>query len=466
MGAAPKPRIVNLVNARNPTTARGVCFEYGGTDHYKASCPRLNRAPRQRGNRQNQAMAIEGGQCRGNNGNQARGGAFMMGAEEARQDPNIVMIKGHTFDIDLIPFGHRSFDVIVGMDWLSRHKAEIVCHEKVVRIPLPNGKTLRVLGEKPEEKMRHLMSAKTEKQKLKDIFVVRNFPEEVQFLGHVINGDGIHVDPNFSKIAKPLTILTQKNKTYDWGEEQEEAFQILKDKFCNAPVLALPDRPKDFILKIHEKNYTTHDLELGAVKELNKRQRRWIELFNDYDCEIRYHIGKENVVADALSRKERVKPKRFQAMNMAIQSSIKMEHRSDRAWYYLDRKWVPLTGDVRTLIIDKAHKSKYSVHPGADKMYYDLRDMYWWPRMKKDIVLMLEALGTRLDMSTAYHLQTNGQSERIIQTLEDMPRACCKSAPFEALYGRKCRSPILWAEVGEGQLIGLEIMQETTKKIS
>ncbi|GKB31486.1 putative reverse transcriptase domain-containing protein [Tanacetum coccineum] len=186
---------------------------------------------------------------------------------------------------------------------------------------------------------------------------------------------------NFSKIAKPLTVLTRKSKTFDWGEEQENAFQTLKGKLCYAPVLALPDGLEDFVvycdasglglgcvlmqrgkviayasrqLKIHEKNYTTHDLELGAVvfafkiwihylygtksviytdhkslqhifsqKELNMRQHRWIELFSDYDCEIRYHLGKANVVADALSRKKRVKPKRFQAMNMTLQSNIK-----------------------------------------------------------------------------------------------------------------------------------------------
>ncbi|GKF27217.1 putative reverse transcriptase domain-containing protein [Tanacetum coccineum] len=139
------------------------------------------------------------------------------------------------------------------------------------------------------------------------------------------------------------------------------------------------------------------------------RQRRWIELLSDYDYEIRYHPGKANVVADALSRKERVKPKRSRAKNMALQSSIKdkilttqeevfdepvemqrgmdklMERKSDGVWYYLDRIWVPLKGDVRTLIIDESHKSKYFVHPGADKIYYDLRDRYWWPRMKKDI---------------------------------------------------------------------------------
>ncbi|GJR41406.1 putative reverse transcriptase domain-containing protein [Tanacetum coccineum] len=186
---------------------------------------------------------------------------------------------------------------------------------------------------------------------------------------------------NFSKIAKSLTILTQKSKTFDWGKEQELAFQTLKDKLCNAPVLAFPNGLKDFLvycdasgiglgcvlmqrgnviayasrqLKIHENNYTTHNLELGAVvfalkiwrhylygtksviytdhtslqhifsqKELNLRHRHWIELFSDYDCEIRYHPGKANVVADALSRKERLKPKRVRAMNMTLQSSIK-----------------------------------------------------------------------------------------------------------------------------------------------
>ncbi|GJZ65971.1 putative reverse transcriptase domain-containing protein, partial [Tanacetum coccineum] len=495
-------------------------------------------------------------------------------------------IEGHVFDINLIPLGSGSFDVIIGMDWLSNHEAEIICHKKVVRIPLPDGKVLRVIGERPEEKMRHLRSAKTKEQKQEEIVVVRDYPEvfsndlpgfppiqeiefrielvpraipvvkstyrfapsemeelsgqlkELQdkelnklaiknryplsriddlfnqlqgsqyfsnvdlrsgyhqlrmheddipktafrtryghfeftvmpfgltnvptFLGHVINEDGIHVDHSkieavknwkaprtpsevhsflglagyyrrfiekFSKIAKSMTILTQKCKTFDWGEEQERAFQTLKDKLCNAPVLAHPDGPEDFVvycdasglglgcvlmqrgkviayasrqLKIHEKNYTTHDLELGAVvfalkiwrdylygtksviytnhksiqhifsqKELNMRQRRWIELFSDYDCEIRYHPGKTNVVADALSRKERVKPKRVRSMNMTLQSSIKdkilatqeeasdeyaglqkgldemIERRSDEALYYIDQIWVPLKGDVR-----------------------------------------------------------------------------------------------------------------------
>ncbi|GJU92227.1 putative reverse transcriptase domain-containing protein [Tanacetum coccineum] len=212
--------------------------------------------------------------------------------------------------------------------------------------------------------------------------------QEVQFLGHVVNRDGIHVDPikvesvknwktpesstesrsflglagyywrfieNFSKIAKPLTLLTQKNKTYVWGDEQDEAFRILKEKLCNALVLALPDGPDDFVvycdaskqgfgcvlmqrgkviayasrqLKKHEKNYTTHDLELGAVVFALKIWRHYlygmksIELLSDYECEIKYHLGKANLVADALSRKERLKLRRVRAMSNTIHSRL------------------------------------------------------------------------------------------------------------------------------------------------
>ncbi|GJX14633.1 putative reverse transcriptase domain-containing protein [Tanacetum coccineum] len=232
------PRNVNPVNVRNPTPARGACYECGSTDHLKPACPRLNRAQGRRNHPNSFAIM---GQGRGNQGNQARGRAFMLGAEEARQDPNIVTgtftlnnhfattlfdsgadysfvsttfipllgiepselgfryeieiasgqlveidkvikgckleIEGHVFDIDLIPFGHGSFDVIIGMDWLSNHKAEIICHEKVVKIPLSDSKVLRVLGEKLKEKMRQLKSAKAKENEQKEIEVVRDFPK-------------------------------------------------------------------------------------------------------------------------------------------------------------------------------------------------------------------------------------------------------------------------------------------------
>nr|GEZ36282.1 putative reverse transcriptase domain-containing protein [Tanacetum cinerariifolium] len=206
--------------------------------------------------------------------------------------------------------------------------------------------------------------------------------------------------------------------------------------------------------------------------------------------------------------KERVKPKRIRAMNMTLRSSIKdrileaqkeafdesarlqkgldemIKLRNDRAMYYLDRIWVPLKGDVRTLIMDEAHKSKYFVHPGVDKIYYDLRDRYWWPGMKKDIVVyvsefltclkvnveqqrhgvtisiisdrdsqfalrfwqsMQEALGTRLDMSTSYHSQTD-----VKFYYNNSYHSSVRCASFEDLYSRKCRSLIMLAEIREG----------------
>ncbi|GJW17043.1 putative reverse transcriptase domain-containing protein [Tanacetum coccineum] len=231
------------------------------------------------------------------------------------------------------------------------------------------------------------------------------------------------------------------------------------------------------------------------------------------------------------------------------------EVRPDGTRCIKNQSWLPLFGNLRDLIMRESHKSKYSIHPGSDKMYQDLKKLYWWPNMKaiiseyvgkcltcsrvkdecqkpsgllihpeidmtqsrlyiKEIVSrhgvpisiisdrdsrftsrfwqsMQSALGTQLDMSTAYHPETDGQSERTIQTLEDMLRACIidfgkgwerhlplvefsynnsyhasiKAAPFEALYGRKCRSPVCWAEVGDVQLTGPEIVHETTEKI-
>ncbi|GJS67825.1 putative reverse transcriptase domain-containing protein [Tanacetum coccineum] len=577
------PRMANQVNARNPTATRGACFECGGTNHFKATCPRLNQAQRPGEGCPNQVVAVDGGQGHGNNGNRARGRAAdysfvsttfipLLGIEPSdlgfsyeieiasgqlvKIDKVIkgceLEIEGHTFDIDLIPFGSRSFDVIVGMDWLSKHKAEIICHEKVVRIPLRNSKVFRVLGERPEEKVRHLRSAKAKEHKLGDFSMVKNFHkvflddltglppireiefhiylipraipvvksayhlapyemeelsgqlkelqdkgfiqpssspwgasvlfvkkkdgsfricidyrelnkltiknryplpriddlfdqlqgsqyfskidlrseyhqlrvheddipktafrtryrhfeftmmpfgltnrpavfmnlmkrhevhlglvlellkkeklyakfskrefqlQEILFLRHVMNSDRIHVNPSKIEVVKnwkASRTLSEKSKTFDWGEEQEKAFQTLRDKLCNAHVLAISDGPEDFVvycyasslglgcvlmqrgkviayesrqLKIHEKNYTTHDLELGAVVFALKIWRHYLygtkSLFSDYDCEICYHPGKANVVADALSMKERIKPKRNRAMNMTLQSSIK-----------------------------------------------------------------------------------------------------------------------------------------------
>ncbi|GJT77849.1 putative reverse transcriptase domain-containing protein [Tanacetum coccineum] len=388
-------------------------------------------------------------------------------------------------------------------------------------------------------------------------------------------------------------------------------------------------------LKIHEKNYTTHDLELGAVvftlkiwrhylygkkcvvftdhkslqhildqKDLNMRQRPWIELLSDYDCEIDYHPRKANVVADALSRKERIEPLRVRSLVMTIGLDLpsrileaqreavkiknieaedisgmlkKLEACADGTLCLDNRSWLPYYGDTRSLIMHESHNSKYSIHLGSDKMYHDLKMLYWWPNMKADVSIYVskcltyakvkaehqrpsgllvqpdipewkwekitmdfitklpkmvagfdliwvivdrltksahflpmrktdstekltrlymkeivarhgipvsiisnrnshftsrvwqslhKALGTQLNLSNAYHPQTDGQSKRTIQTLEDMLRACVidfgngwdRHLPLvEFSYNNSYHTSIKAAP--------LEIIHETTEKI-
>ncbi|GKB38536.1 hypothetical protein Tco_0883478 [Tanacetum coccineum] len=434
---------------------------------------------------------------------------------------------------------------------------------------------------------------------------------------------GLHVDPAKIKTVKNWetpttpTELTQKNKQHIWEEDQESAFQLLKQKLYEAPILALPEGNDNFVvycdaslqglgatLSIRYKVYSFTDHKILQhilhQKELNMRQRRWLELLADYDCEIRYHPGKANVIADALSRKKQTKPLRVRSLIMTIhpklpsqildaqnealkEENVKIENlqgmdksfniHPDGTRCIKNRSWLPHFGGLRDLIMQESHKLKYSIHPGFDKIVKTECQkqsglpvqpeipMWKWERITMDFVtklrktsnghdtiwvivdrltksehfiptretdrmetltrlyikeivsrhgvpisiildrdshftsrfwqLLQNALGTQLDMNTAYHPKTDGQSERTIQTLEDMLRACVidfrkgwekhlplvefsynnsyhssiKAAPFEALYGRKCRSPVCWVKVGDVQLTGPQIIHETTEKI-
>nr|GEV01579.1 reverse transcriptase domain-containing protein [Tanacetum cinerariifolium] len=203
-------------------------------------------------------------------------------------------------------------------------------------------------------------------------------------------------------------------------------------------------------------------------KELNMRQRRWIELFNDYECKIHYHPCKADVVADTLSRKEQSEV--FKEENVTAERlhglDQQMERKEDKSLYFMDRIWVSLVGGVRTIIIDEAYKTRYvrkcltcskvkAEHQRPSGLLQKPEILEWkWDNITMDFITKLhrmksghdtiwKALGTLLDMSTAYHPQTDGKT----------------------LYGRKCRSPVLWAKIEESGLIGLELMQETTDKV-
>ncbi|GJT95384.1 putative reverse transcriptase domain-containing protein [Tanacetum coccineum] len=145
-------------------------------------------------------------------------------------------------------------------------------------------------------------------------------------------------------------------------------------------------------------------------KELNMRQRRWLELLSDYDCDIRYHPRKANVVVDALSRKERSRPLRPENLSAEDVGGMlrkdllkeKLEPRADRTLCLNNRSWVPCFGDLRTLIMHESHKSKYSIHPGSDKMYQDLKQLYWWPNMKADIATYVGKIQAAHDRQKSY----------------------------------------------------------------
>nr|GEV30925.1 reverse transcriptase domain-containing protein [Tanacetum cinerariifolium] len=605
------PKNVNPVNARNKTVR--AFYECGSIDHVRSSCPRLNREQGPEGNCPNQVTANNRGQGHRNQGNQARGRAFMLGAEEARQDSHIVTepselgfryeikiasgqlveidkvikgckleIEGHAFDINLIPFEHGSFDVIIRMDWLSNHKGEIIYHEKVVRIPLLDGKVLRVLVEKPKEKMRQLNSAKAKEKEQEKIVVVRDFHDvftndlsglshvreiefrielipvgvpvakplyhlvpseleelseqlkelqdkgfirpssspwgaplrvhendipktalrcryahveftvmpfgltntlteehvkhlrlvlellkkeklytkfskcefwlrEVQFLRHMINGNGIYVNPSKIKYIKnwkaPRT-PTKKCKTFDWGEELP--FQTL-DKLCNVHVLAFPDGPEDFVAIVDRLTKSSYFLPMLEDYKVDRLARLYLN-----EIVVRHGVP-ILIISDRDSRF----PSRFwQSMQEALGTRLDISNGlspSDR-WSKKCRlpiMWAEfregqlIVPELVQETIEKISQVKDGLKAACNcqKIYDDKRRKPIEFSLDRDSRFpsrfwqsMQEALGTRLDIS-------NGLS------------------PSDR-WSKKCRLPIMWAEFREGQLIVPELVQETIEKIS
>ncbi|KAG8474462.1 hypothetical protein CXB51_031417 [Gossypium anomalum] len=491
----------------------------------------------------------------------------------------------------------------------------------------------------------------------------RNITEVRSFLG--LAGYYRHFVKGFSTIATPMTRLLQKDVKFVWSEKCQRSFDQLKTYLTEAPVLVQPEFGKEFViysdasllglgcvlmqegrvvayasrqLKPHEKNYPTHDLELAAIvfalkiwrhylfgerchvysdhkslkylmtqRELNLRQRRWLELLKDYELVIDYHPGKANVVADALSRKS-LEPQKVDGELVAKRAECAMGMESefqidnDDCLRFRNRLCVPRNSELISVILNEAHNSRMSIHPGSTKMYNNLKCQFWWSGMKRDIsnfvskclvcqqvkaehqvpsgllqpimipewkwdritmdfvsglplssskkdaiwvivdrltksahfisvrmdysldklaelyiyqIVKLhgvpisivsdrdprftsrfwkklqEALGTKLHFSTAFHPQTDGQSERIIQILEDMLRCCIlefggswerylpliefaynnsfqssiKMAPYEALYGRKCRTLLFWTELSESKIFGVDLIKDAEQKV-
>ncbi|GJT65677.1 putative reverse transcriptase domain-containing protein [Tanacetum coccineum] len=582
-----------IVNQRVVT-----CFECGAQGHYQKDCPKIKN--QNRGNKasvpdaRGRAYALGGGDV--NPGSNTVTGTFLLndhhaymlfdsGADKSfvsntfsallditpyaldvsyaieladgrTSETNTVLmgctlgLLGHPFNIDLMPIELGSFDVIIGMDWLAKNHAVIVCDG---RCAYSYGNDILIFKETNVTVKEN--KDKSNEKRLEDVPTVRDFPEvfpedlpglpptrQVEFqidlvqnslMVHytefksdaigVITRRAVFMDfgdrdnfgscsrkevlyakflkivtfgyegyyfldtvlrllptiyEGFSKIAKPMTKLTQKSVKFNWGEKEETDFQTLKQKLCSAPILALPEGSENFIvycdashkglgavlmqkekviayasrhLKIYERT-TRHMFGIGELwlfalrhqKELNMRQRRWLELLSDMDCEFDTHPKAEcgfeppcaDLNAQVMGEKRR---------NLWSTEDLHCKGENDQ-WRKLNRQYLKESvsrhgGPVfdHPLIAIGRGQSERTIQTtgrqGCSSMYEDFRK--GWDRHLSLI---------EFSYNNSYHTSI-------------------KTTPFEVLYGRKCRSPIYWAEVGDAQLTGPEIVHETTKKI-
>ncbi|GJY05806.1 putative reverse transcriptase domain-containing protein [Tanacetum coccineum] len=313
---------------------RSSCYECGSLDHLRNVCPRLNRAPN---NNNNNA---------GNPRAPACGRVHAIEAEEAVQNQTVVTDEAYT------------------IEYANGHEYE--AKEILLNCRLNLNDELFNIDLIPIE--------------------LKNFDVELS-----------------AQLQELLSKGLIRPSSSPWGAPRDK-------------VIAYASRQ----LKKHEKNYTTHDLELGAVvfalkiwrhylygtkctvftdhqslqhilnqKMLNMRQRRWVKLLSDYDCELKYHPGKANMslISHILEAQQEAMKEENLKEEALSSANEKLEKEADGIKYLNGRAWISKVNNLRKVVMDEAHRSRYSIHPGADKMYMDMKEYYWWPGMKRDIAI-------------------------------------------------------------------------------
>ncbi|GJX62972.1 putative reverse transcriptase domain-containing protein [Tanacetum coccineum] len=298
---------------------------------------------------------------------------------------------GH-FEFTVMPFGLTNAPAIF-MDLMNR-----VCKPYLDKFVIVFIDDILIYSKSEEEHEVHLKTILDllKKEKLYAKFSKCEFwLKEVQFLGHVVNRDGIHVDPSKVESVKNWKTPESSTEIRSFLGLADEAFLILKEKLCNAPVLALPDGPDDFVVYC---DASKQGFGCVLMHWMRADARGKCYIYTDHQV-LQYIFESEGLNMpkgsgiELLKRKPSKRSHSPTAWQRWIRNIKHLTKRDDGEIYFFDRIWIPSVGDVRKLIMDEAHTSRYSVHPGADKMYYDLRDLYWWPGMKRDIPMPKSSRG-------------------------------------------------------------------------
>nr|GEX98621.1 putative reverse transcriptase domain-containing protein [Tanacetum cinerariifolium] len=441
--------VVNVQRNNGENPKGNGCFECGATWHFKRDCPKLKNKDGEKGN--------------------APGWVYAVGNAEKRLNASRDLDSNVVTGMFLLNncYASNLFDTGADRSFISTVFSSLI---NIVPTPLGNSYDVE-LADGLVESSSNATSGIPDRLNSRSRPVARALyrlaPFEMKELSEQLQdlSEKGFIRPSSSpwgprleiRLSSTESAKTRCSKTVFRTRYGHYEFKVMPFRLTNAPAvfMELMNQREKVIayasrqLKVHEQNYTTHDLELGSVvfalkiwrhylygtkctvftdhkslqhildqKELNMRQRRWLELLSDYDCNIRYHPGKANVVADALSRKERIKPLRVRALVITIDLNLpkqileaqiealkpenlkkedvggmirrdipkeKLESYADGTLCLNSRSWLPCYGDLRFVIMHESHKLKYSIHPGSDKMYQDMKRLYWWPNMKANI---------------------------------------------------------------------------------